>query len=50
MNPFLRESPKITEHPVSRLCEKLYQARRHLDFHNAVCHPRSRKKLLAEIT
>ena len=50
VSPFLGESPEITEHPVSRLCEKLYQERRHLDFHNAVCHPRSRKKLLAEIT
>ena len=49
-SPFLYESLEITEHPVSRLCEKLYQERRHLDFHNAVCHPRSRKKLLAEIT
>ena len=50
VSPFLYESPEITEHPISRLCEKLYQERRHLDFHKAVCHPRSRKKLLAEIT
>ena len=43
VSPFLYEPPEITEHPVSRLCEQLYQERRHMDFHNAVCHPHSQK-------
>ena len=49
VSPFKYEDPEVTGHPVSRLCERLYRERRHLDFHNTVCHPCSLKMLLAEI-
>ena len=45
-SPAEMEEADITAFPVVQACDRLFREHRLLDFHKAVCHPRTRKRIL----